>query len=217
MHGIDHSVPLFFTRVRGTHIPITPQLVADVLRVPRIEFPDYPGCERLRTMSRDELMSAFCEHPSAWGEHLFTPCQLCAKGPRFMSMVMTLVLHPFSHYNSIIEPCARFLLSFLEHLTIDFPSHFILFIIDVHLDSVSCDKLIFPSAITRILRHFSIPFPFSDHFSVICTIDYATVKCSEAQFRSWHSDSVAPPSHSAPSTSTPSSSMSDVTLGDIIA
>ena len=61
MHVIDRSVPLFFTRVRGTRIPITPQLVADVLRVPRIEFPDYPGCERLRTVSRDELMSAFCE------------------------------------------------------------------------------------------------------------------------------------------------------------
>ena len=64
MHGIDLSVPLFFTRVRGTRIPITPQLVADVLRVPRIEFPDYPSYECLRTMSRDELMSAFCECPS---------------------------------------------------------------------------------------------------------------------------------------------------------
>ena len=31
MHGIDCSVPLFFTRVRGMRIPITPQLVADVL------------------------------------------------------------------------------------------------------------------------------------------------------------------------------------------
>ena len=74
MHGVDRSVPLFFIRVLGTHIPITPQLVADVLQVPRIEFPDYPGCERLRTVSRDELMSAFCERPSSWGEHLFTPC-----------------------------------------------------------------------------------------------------------------------------------------------
>ena len=74
MHGIDRSVPLFFTRVRGTCIPVTPQLVADVLRVPRIEFPDYPSCERLRTVSRDELMSSFCERPIAWGERLFTPC-----------------------------------------------------------------------------------------------------------------------------------------------
>ena len=99
-------------------------------------------------------------------------------------MVMTFVLHPLSHYNSITEPRARFLLSLLEHLTIDFPSHFILSVIDVHLDSTSHDKLIFPSAITRILRHFSIPFPFSDHFSIMCAIDYATVKCNEAQFRS---------------------------------
>ena len=63
MHGIDRSVPLFFTRVRGMRIPITLQLVADVLRVPRIEFPDYPSCERLRTVSRDELMSTFNERP----------------------------------------------------------------------------------------------------------------------------------------------------------
>ena len=132
----------------------------------------------------DELMSAFCEHPTAWGERLFIPHRPFAKGSIFMNMVMTFILHPLSHYNSIIEPRARFLLSFLEHLTIDFPSHFILPIIDVHLDSVSRDKLIFPSVITRILRHFSVPFPSSDHFTVMCAIDYATVKRSEAQFRS---------------------------------
>ena len=103
MHQIDHLVPLFFTCVRGTRIPITLQLVADVLRVPRIEFPDYPSCEHLRTMSRDKLMSAFCKRPSVWGERQFTPCRPFAKGPRFMNMVMTFVLHPFSHYNSITE------------------------------------------------------------------------------------------------------------------
>ena len=65
MHGIDRLVPLFFTRVRGTRILVTPQLVADVLRVPRIEFPDYPSYERLRTVSKDELMSAFCDHSTA--------------------------------------------------------------------------------------------------------------------------------------------------------
>ena len=70
MHGIDRSVPLFFTLVQGTRIPVTTQLVADVLRVPRIEFPDYPSYECLRTVSRDELMSAFCERPTAWGEQI---------------------------------------------------------------------------------------------------------------------------------------------------
>ena len=97
-----------------------------------------------------------------------------------MNMVMPFVLHPLSHYNSITKPHAQFLLSLLEHLTIDFPSPFILSIIDVHLDSTSHDKLIFPSIIMRILRHFSVLFPSSDHFTVMCAIDYATVKHSEA-------------------------------------
>ena len=97
-----------------------------------------------------------------------------------MNMVMTFILHPLSHYNFITKPRARFLFSLLEHLTIDFSSHFILSIIDVHLDLASHDKLIFPSAITRILRHFSIPFPSSNHFTVMCAINYATVKRSEA-------------------------------------
>ena len=153
---IDHLVPLFFTRIRGTRIPVTPQLVVDVLRVPRIEFPDYPSCEHLRTISKDELMSSFCERPTVWGERLFTPSRPFAKGLRFMNMVMTFVLHPLSHYNSITKPRARFLLSLLEHLTIDFPFHFILSIIDVHLDSASRDKLIpghCPQTLTaRIVR-----------------------------------------------------------------
>ena len=68
MHGIDHSVPLFFTRVRGTRIPVTLQFVADVLRVPRVEIPNYPSCEHLRIVSKDELKSDFCERPSKWGE-----------------------------------------------------------------------------------------------------------------------------------------------------
>ena len=166
-------------------------------------------------------MSSFCERPTAWGEWLFTPCRPFAKGPRFMNIVMTFILHPISHYNSITEPRARFLLSLLEHPTIDFLSHFILSIIDVHLDSVSRDKLIFPSTITRILRHFYVPFPSSNHFSIMCAIDYATIKRSEAQFWSQQMDSAAPFSRSALSRSTPStsapSSSGDVSLGGVMA
>ena len=97
MHRIDHSVPYFVTRVRRISIPITPQLVANVLRVPRIEFPDYPSCERLRTVSNDELMSTFCECPSEWGERQFTYCSGFTKGPWFLNMVMTFVPYPLSH------------------------------------------------------------------------------------------------------------------------
>ena len=100
MHGIDRSVPLFFTHIRGTCIPITLQLVADVLQVPRIGFPNYPGYEHLRTMSKEQLMAAFCERPSDWGDRHFTPCRPFSKGPRFINMVMTFILHPLSRYNS---------------------------------------------------------------------------------------------------------------------
>ena len=81
----------------------------------------------------------------------------------------------------------------------------------------SRDKLIFPLAIMRILFHFSVPFPSSDHFPVMCAIDYATVKQSEAQFRSRWSNTAAPPTLLAPSISAPSSSTSRVTLEDIMA
>ena len=135
----------------------------------------------------------------------------------FFNVVMIFVLHSLSHYNSITEPRARLLLSFIEHLTIDFPSHFILSIIDVYRDTASCDKLIFPSAIMRILRHFSVPFLASDHFHVMCAIDAATVKQSEAQFRSRWSGTATPPIPSAPATSTPSTTAGGVTLDAIMA
>ena len=97
-----------------------------------------------------------------------------------MNMVMNFVLHPLSHYNSITEPRARFLFSLLEHLTIDFPSHFILSILDVYRDMATRDKLIFLLAITQILCHFSVPFSSSDHFSLMCAIDIAIDKRSKA-------------------------------------
>ena len=146
MHGLDSSVPLFHTHVRGTRIIITSQLVADVLHVPRVEHPDYPGCEHLRIVSKDKMISAFYERRSDSGDRHFTPCKAFAKGPRFINMVMAFVLHPFFHYNSITYPRARFLLSLLEHHTIDFPSHFILSIIDVFRDMATCDKLICTAA-----------------------------------------------------------------------
>ena len=90
-------------------------------------------------------------------------------------MVMTFVHHPLSHYNSITEPRIRFLLTLLEDLSIDFPSHFITSIIDVYRDTATCDKLIFPSAITQILRHLSISIPDSPNYTVMGAISAASV------------------------------------------
>ena len=129
-------------------------------------------------------------------------------------MVMTFVLYPLSHYNSITEPRARFLLSLLERLTIDFPYHFILSLIDVYKDTAICDKLIFPSSITRLLYHFFVSYLESPHFAVMCAIDVVTVKRSEAQLRpKWpRTVTVTLPASFASSTFTPSSSVGGVTL-----
>ena len=139
MHRFDTSVPQFITRIQGMHIVVTPDLISEVLHVPRVAHPDYPSCDLLRTVSKDELSSLFYEIPSSWGNLQNTPCSGFAKGPRFLNMVMTFILHPLSHYNFITEPRAQFLLSLLEDISIDFPSHFILSLIDVYRDTTTRD------------------------------------------------------------------------------
>ena len=185
-------------------IVVTLELVSDVLRDLRVEHPDYPRCERLRTMSKDEMIFAFCEHPSDWCDRHLHHVRLLLKVLDSWTWWWLL----FYTYSLTITLSQSLVLDFcfflLEHLTIDFPSHFILSIIDVYRDTATRDKFIFPSAIMRILCHFFIPFPSSDHFSVMCAIDYTTVKWSEVQFRSRRSDTTAFATPSAPSTSTPS-------------
>ena len=201
MHGFDYSVPYFVTRVQGTHIVVTPNLISEVLHVPRVEFANYLDCERLRTMSKDELSFRFCETPSSWGDCQNTHCSSFTTGSRFLNMVMTFILHPLSHYNSITESHARFLLSLLEGLIIDFPSHFILSLIDVYRDIATRDKLIFLSAVTLILPHFSISYLESTHFSVMCAIDAATIRRSKTQLRPkqpWTETSTPPASSARP-------------------
>ena len=158
-------------------------IVSNVLHVPRVAHPDYLGCEHLQTMSKDELSSLFCETPSSWGNRQNTLCLAFAKDPRILNMVIIFVLHPLSHYNTITKPRARFLLSLIEDLSIDFPSHFILSLIDVYKDIATHDKLIFPSTITWLLHHFSVSYPESPHFTFMCAIDAAIVKQSIAQLR----------------------------------
>ena len=134
-------------------------------------------------------------------------------------MVMTFVLTPLSHYNSIAKPRARFLLSLLEDLTIDFLPHFIISVIDFYQDMVIRDKVIFPSAITRILCHFFIPIHDSPYYTVMGAIRAAFVWWSEAQLRpKWPQIEMIDPAVLAiPFTSTPSSLDGGVTFEAIMA
>ena len=149
-----------------------------------------------------------------WGERQNTLCSGFAKDPRFLNMVMAFVLTPLSHYNSIIEPRARFLLSLLEDISINFPFQVIISIIDVYWDTMTCDKLSFPSAITRILCHFSIPIPDTPYYTVIGAISAASVQWSETQFRPKRPriETTDPLAYTIPSTSSPSSLGGGVTL-----
>ena len=107
----------------------------------------------------------------------------------------------------------------LEDLTIDFSSYFITSIIDVYRDTTTRDKLIFPSAITQIICHLSIPIPESPLFTVIGAISAVSVQKSEAQVRlKWpRTKTMDSPTPSIPSTSAPSSLGGGVTLEAIMA
>ena len=180
IYGFDTFVPQFATIFRGTRIILTQDLIFEALHVPRVAHPNYLGCERLQIVSRDEPLSHFCETPSIRGGKLNTPCSGFSKGSRFLNMVTNFTLTPLSHYNSITEPCACFLLSLLEDLSIDFPSHFITSILDVYLDTSTRDNLIFPFSITRILTHFHIPIPSSPFFTTMGAISTGFLRRSKA-------------------------------------
>ena len=78
----------------------------------------------------------------------------------------------------------------------------------IYKDMATHDKLIFPSAITKIIRHASISYLESPHFSVMSAINGAFVRQSEAQLplNRPQTETVIPPTRSTSSTSTPSSS-----------
>ena len=84
---------------------------------------------------------------------------------------------------------------------------------------MTCDKLIFPSAITRILRHFSVFFPPYDHFFIMGAIDTVIVRRSDAQLHLRHTqiETAVPPAPVAPSTFAPFSLAGKVTLEAIMA
>ena len=144
-----------------------------------VAHPDYPSPPRLRNIPRDELASLFYEKAIVWGNTLNFSTTEFANGLRILNKVMTFVLTPQSHYNTITEPHACFLLSLLEDLSIDFPSHMIVSMIDIYRDTATCDKFIFLSVITRILTHLHITIP--PFFYTTGVISKESIRRSDAQ------------------------------------
>ena len=111
-----------------------------------------------------------------------------------------------------------------EVLSIDFLSHFITSILNVYLDTTTRDRLIFPLAIMRILRHFSISIPDSPYYTTMGPISAGSVLWSKAQLRPKQPriETDDPTTNVAPSSSThptfsPFSSTTGVTLKVVMA
>ena len=161
IYNVDTSVPRFFTQFRCTCIVVTAEL---------------------RALSRDVSTSRFCERSMSQGHKLSFVTHDFAKDPQISNMVMTFILTPSCHYNTITKPRACFLYSQLKGLSIDFPSCMILSILDTFHDNASHDKLIFSSFIKHILIHASVSIPSSFHFSIMGAIGKESIVRS---FPSW--------------------------------
>ena len=74
IHSIDTYVPRFAITFRSTHIVVTPDHISEVLHILRVAHPNYPSYEYLQTVSKDELLSHFCETSSTCGGKLNTLC-----------------------------------------------------------------------------------------------------------------------------------------------
>ena len=154
----------------GTRILVTLDFISEVLQVPKVVRLDYPSHRRLFSISRNELASLFYKNAMLWGGALHLSTTEFVKGQQILNVVMTFVLTPRSHYNIITEPRAYFLLSIMEGLSIDFPSHMIESIIDCYRDTTTHDKFIFPLVITHILTHMHVIIPPTSHFYVMGAI-----------------------------------------------
>ena len=179
IHAIDTSISHFTMIFKGTSIIVSSELISEALHVPRVVHPTYPSHPHLHSISRDELAIHFSEMAMVWGGLQNFTTHDFAKGLRILNMVMTFVLTPWSHYNTITEARAHFLVSLLEGLSIDFPSHMIVSMIHINQDKLH-NKLIFLSAVTRILTHLHIPIPSTSLVSCIGAISKESIRRSDA-------------------------------------
>ena len=180
IHAIDTSISHFTMIFKGTSIIVSSELISEALHVPRVVRLTYPSHPHLHSIFRDELAIHFCEMAMVWGGLQNFTTHDFAKGPRILNMVMTFVLTPRFHYNTITEARAHFLVSLLEGLSIDFPSHMIVSMIHINQDKLH-NKLIFLSAVTCILTHLHIPIPSTSLVSCICVISKESIQRSDAQ------------------------------------
>ena len=63
MHGFDYSIPLFVTRIRGTRIVVTLDIVSDVFHIPKVAYLDYLVVSALGLCPKMSLYLLFVSVP----------------------------------------------------------------------------------------------------------------------------------------------------------
>ena len=132
---------------------VTSSIVSEVLHIPRVAHPDYPSYEHLQIVSKDKLPSLFFETPYSWGNRQNTSCLAFAKGLRILIMLMTVVLHPLSHYNTHKTSCSLFV---IPHWGSFYWLHFLL-----HILPYRCLWPVISSFFLRLWRSSFAIFPSS--------------------------------------------------------
>ena len=160
--------------IRGVEFTITPQVVAEALKVSVVREPDYPYEE---SPPLDVVMSYITRSFIQWGsDPRITSAELTKTAYLFFRIACH-SLWPISHLHTIpLERCV-FLYAFMSGASISFPHCFLRSSNEVHKSSAVGHALIYPIFIHRILLFLGlVDFPSSEPIHVVGSLG-ATFLC----------------------------------------
>ena len=154
--------------IRGVEFTITPQVVAEALRVPVFRDAVYPYDE---SPSLDVVMSSITGSYIQWGSDPWITSTELTETTYLLFQIACHSLWPISHFHTIpLERCV-FLYAFLSRASISFPHLFLSSLNEVQRSSAIGHALIHPIFIHRILLYLGLDgFPSGEPVHVIAPI-----------------------------------------------
>ena len=145
-----------FLRKKIYHI--SPDVVASVLKIPKVAKLGYPYIGQLVPL-RDTMMELFYGKTIAWGTKKTNDTTEFTCEAHLFNLVMSHNLLPVSHRNTFGLCQAQFLYALMTSVSIDLPSVICNSFITMHQSKDTSLSLIYLCAITRILTHLNMNFP----------------------------------------------------------
>lgn len=158
VHTFVSSSQFLTTWINGSKYEITAPDVSDAHSVPFIENPAYPYAN---PPSMDDVVSVHCGTLIVWaGEPRHDKNELTKDNYIFYRIACYNVL-PLSHIYIVLTSLLVFLFGFIIVAFMCLPSLFIHFIVDIHRNSASKQKLFLLELILRVLEHLRFECSFS--------------------------------------------------------